>query len=1014
MKKYIILHFLLLSISLCYGQIEPLNGVEESSAEYILLTNADIYVSPTQKLLGASLLIKNNKVERVGVVVVAPKGAVTVDLKGKTIVPAFIDLNSSIGIPKAKSNDRSNANQYESSKVGAYYWNEAIHPEINSEELFTIDQKGTQELIKSGFGFCLSRQDDGIAQGNGVLISLGSNDENTQVCNWNESAFFSFRKGVSQQAYPSSQMGSIALLKQAIYDAQWYKTQHDYTNISLEALNHQLVHSTLFFECNDELEILRAEKIAKEFGISFNYLGSGGEYKIKDQLKGKNIIIPINFPAAFQVDNPYVSRQLPLSDLKDWELAPYNPGILAKSDIKFGITYTGNKNAKEFWTNLRSALEHGLEIKDALGALTTAPAEILGVQDYIGTLNKDKMASFMVYDTDPFKRPSKLVESWILGKRNIIEFIDHEDASGKFALNLDELKVTLEIKGEGANPEGVVTYTKETKDRRGRVSTEEKSSKAKVSINHEDINIQFLVDDGKFNGSVQLHGKINPRLKIFEGEGMLPNGQWINWTGIRRSVLNGDDKKPDKFSDKIDTNAKVWYPNLAYGFETEPTAINLVIKNATLWTNEEQGIIENGTIVVENGKIVYAGAGSHRTPPKARIIDAKGKHVTSGIIDEHSHIAISRGVNESGQACSAEVSIGDVVNPNDINIYRQLSGGVTAAQLLHGSANPIGGQSALVKLKWGSSAEEMLIDNAPKFIKFALGENVKQSNWGDRSTVRFPQTRMGVEQIYYDAFIRARAYEAKMDAYKSGKLKELPKRDLELEVLIEILNGQRFITCHSYVQSEINMLMHVADSMGFKVNTFTHILEGYKVADKMEEHGVGGSTFSDWWAYKFEVNDAIPYNASMMHKQGVVVAINSDDAEMGRRLNQEAAKAVKYGGMSETDAWKMVTLNPAKLLHLDDRMGSLKIGKDADIVIWSDHPLSVMARVEYTVVDGAVLYDHERDELMRQRNQEEKARIITKMMDDKQDNKRKFFDKGHGSYHCDTIGEEMSTEENSH
>jgi hypothetical protein len=270
--------------------------------------------------------------------------------------------------------------------------------------------------------------------------------------------------------------------------------------------------------------------------------------------------------------------------------------------------------------------------------------------------------------------------------------------------------------------------------------------------------------------------------------------------------------------------------------------------------------------------------------------------------------------------------------------------------------------------------------------------------------------------MYYDAFSRAKEYAKEWADFKKGSTKVEPRKDLELEALYEIMTSKRFVTCHSYVQSEINMLMHVADSMGFKINTFTHILEGYKLADKMVEHGAGGSTFSDWWAYKYEVNDAIPYNAALMNEQGVVVAINSDDAEMGRRLNQEAAKAVKYGGMSEEDALKMVTLNPAKLLHLDDRMGSLKIGKDGDVVVWSDHPLSILAKVEQTIVDGIVMYDIERDAEMRKTNQAEKARIISMMLDDNNSGRKKraFFKKKTGHFHCDTIGEEESTEENHH
>ncbi|GAG94729.1 unnamed protein product, partial [marine sediment metagenome] len=268
------------------------------------------------------------------------------------------------------------------------------------------------------------------------------------------------------------------------------------------------------------------------------------------------------------------------------------------------------------------------------------------------------------------------------------------------------------------------------------------------------------------------------------------------------------------------------------------------------------------------------------------------------------------------------------------------------------------------------------------------GENVKQSNWGDNYKTRFPQSRMGVEQVFVDAFTRAVEYREEWEVYNKldKKIKQKtprPRRDLKLETLVEILESDRFITCHSYVQSEINMLMHVADQFDFRVNTFTHILEGYKVADKMFEHGAGGSTFSDWWAYKYEVKDAIPYNMVLLNEAGVVTAVNSDDAEMARRLNQEAAKAVKYGGMSEEDAWKMVTLNPARLLHLEDRMGSVKAGKDADIVLWSHNPLSIYAVAELTMVDGRIYYDLMQDSEMRQQIRKERAGLVDKMMKEK-------------------------------
>ena len=435
---------------------------------------------------------------------------------------------------------------------------------------------------------------------------------------------------------------------------------------------------------------------------------------------------------------------------------------------------------------------------------------------------------------------------------------------------------------------------------------------------------------------------------------------------------------------------------MAYGLTQKPLQETILFKNATIWTNEKDGILEQTDILIKNGKI--SKIGKNLSAGNAKVIDATGKHVTAGIIDEHSHIA-TISVNESGHNSTAEVTIEDVVDAEDIDIYRNLAGGVTSIQILHGSANPIGGRSAIIKLKWGETANEMIYKNSPKFIKFALGENVKQSNWGDYNTTRFPQTRMGVEQVYMNYFERAKAYDAKK---KSGKPY---RKDLELETLAEIINKERFISCHSYVQSEINMLMKVAEKFNFNINTFTHILEGYKVADKMVKHGVGGSTFSDWWAYKYEVNDAIPFNAAIMHNEGVTVAINSDDAEMSRRLNQEAAKSVKYGNISEEDAWKFVTLNPAKLLHLDQRVGSLKVGKDADVVLWSGHPMSIYSKAEKTLIEGAVYFDIDKDKAMRRAIKKEKSELTTLMLQAKHKGlKTKPIEKKDKQLlHCDSI-----------
>ena len=418
-----------------------------------------------------------------------------------------------------------------------------------------------------------------------------------------------------------------------------------------------------------------------------------------------------------------------------------------------------------------------------------------------------------------------------------------------------------------------------------------------------------------------------------------------------------------------------------------------MIKNATVWTVEDEGILENTDVLVIDGK--FSLIGTNLTAPKGvLVIDAGGRHLTPGMVDEHSHIAISQGVNEGSHAITAEVRIGDVVTSDHIGIYRALAGGTTTAQLLHGSANPIGGQAQVIKMRWGSPPEEMKFRAAPPSIKFALGENVKQSNWGSSFRSRYPQSRMGVETIMKDGFIAARENEAAWATYNALGRRQRertipPRRDLQLETLTEIMNSERFVHCHSYVQSEILMLMRLAESFGFRIGTFTHILEGYKVASEMAAHGAGGSTFSDWWAYKFEVYDAIPYNTCIMNERGVITSINSDSQDLIRRLNTEAAKSVQYCGMSQEEAIKLATINPAKQLKIDDRIGSIKVGKDADFVIWTDNPLSLYARVDQSWVDGTKHFDRETDARLRTEIAEERRALVQKALKSKKSKKDK-------------------------
>jgi imidazolonepropionase-like amidohydrolase len=408
----------------------------------------------------------------------------------------------------------------------------------------------------------------------------------------------------------------------------------------------------------------------------------------------------------------------------------------------------------------------------------------------------------------------------------------------------------------------------------------------------------------------------------------------------------------------------------------------VVIRNATILT-VTKGTIEHGSILIKDGKIAEVGP-SVKAPKDATVIDAEGKFVIPGIIDCHSHIAIDGSVNEGSISVSSIANTAEVLNSDDIDIYRDLAGGVTTANILHGSANSIGGQTVVIKLRWGQPASKLPFEDALPGIKFALGENPKRSNFSlPGQPKRYPVTRMGVEETIRAAFTEARDYKNAWDTYRKkvaggDKNAQAPRRDLRLEPLVEVLEGKRYVHSHCYREDEILMLIRVAKEFGFKVRTFQHILEGYKVADELAAAGIGASTFSDWWAYKVEAYDAIPYNAALMTRRGVVVSINSDDAEEATHLNQEAAKSMKFGGLTHDEALKLITINPAIQLGIDKRVGSIEVGKDADLAIYDRDPLSAYSVVQKTLVDGRVLFDRDKDLAGRAALEKEKKDLMAK------------------------------------
>lgn len=1009
----------------------PANGPRDDREIHRVFVNATIHVDPITIIENGTLIILNDKILYCGARIDIEAGAEVIDMTGKHIYPAFIDLFSSYGVPEPPKRERGEGRrspQYERSENKPTAWNDALKPEFNAVSEVSYNKSESEKYLQMGFGAVLSHREDGIARGTGALVVPADGLANKMLLRPEVAAFYSFQKGSSTQRYPSSLMGAIALMRQTYLDARWYVATgvQKERNTGLEAwTKNQLLPQV--FVLSEKNDIPRAQQLGDEFGVKYILKTTGDEYqRINDVIHaGAQLIVPVDFPKGYDVSDPYDARRVSLQELKHWENAPANAAILHQNGIEFCLTSNGNKTAKDFLKNLKKAVAYGLPKEVALQALTTNPARFIGAEDLIGTLEMGKLANFFVSSEDLFNLKCSLLETWAMGQRYRHEAYTEVDVRGRYNLNVENHFYEIQIDGTLNKPVAkaqVITPTDTTK------------KEVKLNIGNQLVSFSFEPNDEHYKGVLRFSGNIHKDSRIWEGQLQKPNGEWVAWTAIRQKdkVMP---EKAEKDSTVLAETGRVFLPNREYGLDSLPKAETILLRGATLWTCGPEGNIENGEILIKDGKILAVGKALKplellgKKAEYPRVIDLKGKHITPGLIDEHSHIAISRGVNEGSKASTAEVRIGDVINPDDINIYRQLAGGVTTVQQLHGSANPIGGQSSIIKLRWGRTAGEMRFENAPGFIKFALGENVKQSNWGDAERVRYPQTRMGVEQVFYDHFIRAREYDLAKQQQVETKSKSKPstksliikpkkkesqhqgilRTDLELDCLAEILKEERFITCHSYVQSEINMLMHVADSMKFRVNTFTHILEGYKVADKMKSHGAGGSTFSDWWAYKFEVNDAIPYNAALMHQMGITVAINSDDAEMARRLNQEAAKVVKYGGVTEIEALKMVTLNPAILLHIDDRVGSLEAGKDADLVIWSEKPLSVYAKAEQTYIDGACYFSREMNEKLMQRDQAERARILAKMMksDDKSENKTPSKNPNDKQYHCDDVDEEI-------
>ncbi|MEM7621955.1 MAG: amidohydrolase family protein, partial [Planctomycetota bacterium] len=864
----------------------PPNGVRSAEPSTHAFTGVTLHPKPGTTVENATIVIENGMIVRAGAGSGAlPRDARVHDLAGMHVYASFIDPWVEVETP-APAED-----------APGLHFSDKVTPHRSAMDGAGLPESAKKAHRGMGFGAAAIVPEGGIFAGMAAVVPLSTTPEDASAAHVESYAAdvfhaMDFQIGGWGGGYPTSHPGCVALMRQTFSDAAWQNAHREGPANTLTPLERK--DAPLFIDCARELEPFLAAEIAAEFGWEYVVIGSGSEYKWLDGIAALNVplITPLRFPAEPSVATVGDIEAIELETLMSWEQAPAGPARLVDAGVTVAMTATMLPDGRDFHEELRSAIEHGLSERDALASLTTVPADLLGVAGELGTVERGKRASFIVASGPIFDAETKIHDVWIDGVRHKITPMHEHDMDGAWRLVVGDpadpaYEQRIEISGSTTGKPSIMNFENWDDEEEARSKARSKAHKVSISGNR----LSFLIDDEDDRTGTYVMSGVMTSPDMMSGSAVAPDQSSFQW---RAMPIEGDEaeeqtESADEASDETPTFADhPGYPFGPYAVKDAPRNKPVLFTNATVWTQGPDGIIENGYVLVTNGKIDAVGAmpesGGIPTNRRTTTIDLGGAHVSPGLIDAHSHTSLfGMGVNEGGQAVTAEVRIGDSLDPSSINWYRQLAHGVTTVLSLHGSANPIGGQSQITKVRWGSrTPRDMMMENARTGIKFALGENVKRSR-GGREQTRYPSSRMGVETLMRDRFTAAREY-ADMIARPGRRANGSPppRRDLELEAIAEILSGDRLVHCHSYRQDEILMLSRIAGEFGFTIGSFTHGLEVYKVPVAVKENALGASLFSDWWAYKVEVQDAIPFAGPLQSEAGVLTSFNSDSDELVR------------------------------------------------------------------------------------------------------------------------------------